>query len=142
MALQEVIVTFLYSYAPLLSFFAGLVAGDVLILLAVFAGAGQIELWVVFLFGLLGEMAHDSAFYFISNSSLAHYIKRKLKLSRKKNIIAQFIEKVGGKSYFLPLFFAKFIYGVRDVTILYISHNERNFKRYFIITTIKYSQIY
>ncbi|MBI2632676.1 hypothetical protein HYW75_06745 [Candidatus Pacearchaeota archaeon] len=132
MAIQEVIITSLQLYVPLLAFLAGLFIGDALILLGILAGTGKVSFWIVFIFGLIGELTHDIIFYFISNSNLAHYLKKKLKLSKKRNIIANFIERMKGKNYFLPVFLAKFIYGVRDVVILYVSHNTKSFKKYIV----------
>ena len=110
MALQELLIIALQEYTPLLAFFAGLLLGDALIVLAVLAGAGKISLWPLFVFGFLGEIVHDVTFYLIANSRLAFYLKRKLNLSTKESKIARFIERVGGKNYILPMFFAKFIY--------------------------------
>ena len=132
MAIQEVIIPLLQNYAPLLAFLCGFIIGDVLIILAMLSGAGKISFATIFIFGMIGELTHDVLFYFISNSKFAHYIKKKLKLSKKRNKIAEYIEKLGGKNYFLPLVIAKFIYGVRDAVVLYVGHNEKNFKRYFI----------
>ncbi|MEK6934169.1 MAG: hypothetical protein AABW75_04825 [Nanoarchaeota archaeon] len=133
MAIQEVIISSLQAYIPILAFLSGLILGDALILLAMLSGAGKVSFWTIFIFGLIGELTHDIVFYFISNSKLAFYIKKKLKLSKKRSKIAEYIEKFGGgKSYFLPLVIAKFIYGVRDAVVIYVSHNEKKFKRYLI----------
>ena len=40
---------------------------------------------------------------------------------------------MGNKHYFLPVLIAKFVYGVRDAVILYVAHNNKNFKRYLIV---------
>lgn len=130
MAIQEVLISTLQAYTPLLAFLAAAFIGDALIILGALAGAGKLSIWTIAIFGLLGELFHDILFYFISNSKFANYIKKKLKLSKKRSKIAGFIEKLGKNSYFLPLFIAKFIYGVRDAMVLYVSHNEKKFKRY------------
>ncbi len=133
MAIQEVIISSLQAYAPLLAFLSGLAIGDALILLAMLAGAGKISFWSIFILGFIGEVTHDIIFYFISNSKFAHYIKKKLRLSKKRSKIAEYIEKISvGKSYFLPLVIAKFVYGVRDAVVIYVSHNEKSFKKYLL----------
>lgn len=130
MALQEVLISTLQAYTPLLAFLTAAFLGDALILLGALAGAGKLSIITIAIFGLLGELFHDILFYFIANSKFAHFVKKKLKLSKKRSKVAAFIEKLGKDSYFLPLFIAKFIYGVRDAMVLYVSHNEKKFKKY------------
>jgi len=134
MAFQEVVISILQIYTPLFSFAAGLALGDALILLAALAGAGKINILTIFIFGLLGEIVHDSAFFYIGKSNLVHYLKKKLKLHEGRNRAAELIEKMANTKagYLVPLFFAKFVYGIRDSVILYIAHKDRNFKRYFL----------
>lgn len=109
---------------------AGLVFGELFILLGVLAGAGKVSLLTILLLGFVGEVTHDMIFYFISNSKFGHLIKKRLKLSKKKNKIVELIESISPGHYILPIFVAKFIYGVREAVILYTSHNEKNIKKY------------
>lgn len=137
MSIAEVIIQILQAHTPLLAFAAGLFLGDALIFLAILSGAGKIPFGVILVFGLLGDITHDFLFYYFSNSKIAHFIKKKLKLSKKRNIITKFIEKISSKeNYFAPLVISKFFYGVRDVTVLYLSHGEKNLKRYFLNVTL------
>ncbi|MEK6850517.1 MAG: hypothetical protein AABX85_03000 [Nanoarchaeota archaeon] len=133
MALEEVLVSFFYMYAPLLAFIAGLAIGDLMLFLGILAGAGKINFFIILLFGFIGGLIHDILFYFIANSPTAHFIKKRFKLSKRKNKIAGFIEKIGNGHYFLPILIAKFVYGVRDAVILYVAHNNKNFKRYLLV---------
>ncbi|MEK6928094.1 MAG: hypothetical protein AABX11_06705 [Nanoarchaeota archaeon] len=132
MAFQEVVFTILYNYTSALSFVAGLLLGDVLILLAALAGAGKLNIGTIFIFGLLGEITHDVLFFFIGKSRFVKYMKVKLKLNKGENKASALIEKLASTrgGYFVPLFFAKFIYGIRDSVILYFAHKEHNFGRY------------
>ena len=96
MAITEAIITFFSAYTPFLAFLAGLVLGDMMILLGILAGAGKANFFIIILMAFIGGLIHDTIFYFISNSRFANLLKKKLKLSKKKNIIANFIEKMGG----------------------------------------------
>jgi len=133
MGIEEVVIQIFQSHVPLLAFVAGLLLGDVLIFLAMLSGVGKIHFGVILVFGLMGDITHDLLLYFFSNSKLAYFIKKKIKLSKKKNVIVQFIEKINiRKSYFVPLVISKFFYGIRDAVILYVSHGERDIKRYLL----------
>lgn len=133
MALEEVLISFFYMYAPLLAFVAGLAIGDLMLFLGILAGAGKVNFFIILLFGFIGGIIHDILFYFIANSPIAHSIKKRFKLSKKRNKIAGFIEKMGNGHYFLPVLIAKFVYGVRDAVILYVAHNNKSLKKYLIV---------
>ncbi|MEK6855890.1 MAG: hypothetical protein AABX66_01895 [Nanoarchaeota archaeon] len=134
MALEGVIISFLQNYTSALAFVAGLMLGDALILLAALAGAGKLNIITIFVFAVLGEIVHDTVFFYFSKSSVVHYIKRKLKLHKGDNKAAQMIERLADTKlgYFLPLFLAKFVYGIRDSVILYVGHKEKDFRKYFL----------
>jgi membrane protein DedA with SNARE-associated domain len=132
MALEEVLVSFFMAYTPLLALIAGLMMGDLLLLLGFMAGTGKANFFFIIIFGFVGGLIHDIAFYFIANSRLIHFIKKKFKFLRKKNGVAQIIEKMGSGHYFLPILIAKFVYGVRDAVIMYVAHNNKNFKKYLL----------
>lgn len=132
MDIQGVALPLLQDYIAIWSFLSGLFLGDMFFVLSSFAGAGKLSLWIIFVFGYIGELTHDILFYFMANSRFANFIKKKFKLSKKKSAIVLFLEKLGGKNHFLGVFLAKFIYGVRDVVILYFAHGHGNFKKYFI----------
>lgn len=135
MIFERLILELFSNYYFLLAFMAGFVIGDVVIILGMLAGANKIQFWPIILFAFIGGICHDILYYYISNSRFGYFIKKKFKLSKKKSKMAQYIEKLSGESYFLPVLIAKFIYGVRDAVILYISHNNKNFKKYILITS-------
>lgn len=134
MVFEEVVIAFLQAYTPALAFVAGLILGDSLILLAALAGAGELNILIIFVFALLGETVHDSAFFYFSKSRIVKYIKRKLELDKGKNRAAEMIEGLASRTggYFVPLFLAKFVYGVRDSVVLYVGHKQKNFKKYIL----------
>lgn len=130
--LKDVMLLMLFGHIPLLAFIAGAVSTEVLIILSALAGAGNSSIWLVFLFGLLGEVFHDTVFFYLAKTNFIKWVNKKLKLSKGRNRIAELIEKTAYRGYFLPIFLAKFIYGVRDGVILYVGHKEKNFRKYFI----------
>jgi len=136
MALERVLIDLFSAYYPLLAFMAGLLAGDIMMFLGILAGAGKANFFLLILFGFIGGVLHDILFYIISNSKLMNFIKRVFRLPKKRNRIARFIEGIGNDHYFWPVFMAKFVYGVRDVVILYVAHNHKSFKKYLLIVSI------
>lgn len=133
MAFEEVLLAFFRDYTPLLAFFGGLFVGDLMILLGILAGAGKANFFIILLFGFLGGLLHDIVFYFVAHTKLVDIIKKKFKLSKKRNKIAQLIEKMGRGNYFLPVLIAKFVYGVRDAVVLYVAHNNKKLKNYLYV---------
>lgn len=133
MVFEEAIWSFFKAYNPLLALFAGLVAGDLMIFLGILAGTGKANFFLIIFFGFIGGLIHDTIFYFVANSRIIYFIKKRFKLKGRKNKIAQIIEKMGRGHYFLPILMAKFVYGVRDAVILYVAHNNKNFKKYIVV---------
>jgi membrane protein DedA with SNARE-associated domain len=130
MVLAEVAMSMFQNYTFILAFLAGLFIGDLVLVLGLFAGAGKTNFWIIILFAFIGGLIHDIIFYFISNSKFAHFIKKKFKLSKKRNKIAHYIERLSNGSYFIPVLIAKYVYGVRDAVILYVAHNEKSLRKY------------
>jgi len=130
MAFEEMLISFFQNYSSALAFMSGLMIGDLMIFLGILAGAGKVNFFAVLFFGFLGGLIHDIAFYLVANSRFAHSFKKRLKLSKKRNKLIQIIEKLGNGHYFLPVLMAKFVYGVRDIMILYVAHNNKSFKKY------------
>src|SRR3989344_940468 len=132
MVFEEAVIAFLQAYTPALAFVAGLLLGDSLILLAALAGAGKLNIFTIFIFAIIGEIFHDAVFFYFSKSRIVNYVKRKLRLNKGKNRAAEMIEKLASYTggYFVPLFLAKFIYGVRDSVVLYVGHKQKDFRKY------------
>jgi len=135
MALAEMLLEIFRNYYPLLAFLSGLFAGDLMLLLGILSGAGNINLFLIILAGLAGGVIHDTCLYFISNSIFARYVKKKLKLSGKRSKIVRFIEKISNGNYFFLLLIAKFVYGIRTTVTLYIAHNNKKFRKYLGIVS-------
>lgn len=132
------ILGFLVSNYVFLAFLSGFILGDMLLVLAALAGAGGGNIGIVYAFGLLGEVVHDSLFFYIGKTRFVNYIKIKLKLHKRGNLLSEIIDRFTNTrfGYFTPLFFAKFFYGVRDSAVLYYAHMENNFRKYFFTCTL------
>ncbi|MEK6892675.1 MAG: hypothetical protein AABX07_00560 [Nanoarchaeota archaeon] len=133
--IEEYFLANLQNYIPIASLISGLALGDFLIFLAMLAGAGKANIGTIFAFAFLGGIVHDLLFFAAAKSNIFRKITKKMKLKEKKIRILRTILNMTKKNMFFTLFIAKFIYGVRDVTILYYAHNESRLKKY-IITTI------
>jgi|SRR3989338_5753150 len=136
MAIAETLLVLFNEYSIILALIAGLMMGDLMILLGIMAGAGKANFFLILLFGYIGGVLHDVLFYFLSNSRLMHRIKKRYRLPAKKNKIAHFIEKLGKGHYFWPILLAKFVYGVRDAVVLYVAHNHKSFKKYLLVVSL------
>lgn len=132
---MEIFQTIAYSLLPYhksISLLAGIIGEDFLMLLAIFSGSDIISFWIVLSFGFIGVMIHDSIIYLMARSKFAYRLKEKWNLSERNKGLVSFIEKIGGKTYFLPLMISKFVYGTRLALIVFISHRELNFFKYTV----------
>ncbi len=92
-------------YISLVSFISGILTEELLVVLGILAGNGVFPLWKVCLFGFLGVIVHDICMYFLAQTRLVYAVKRKWKLTQKHQDLSNFIEQLGGRTYFFPSFF-------------------------------------
>ncbi len=132
--IEEYFLANLQNYIPLVSLVSGLVLGDFLIFLAMLAGAGKANISTIFAFAFLGSIVHDLLFFAAAKSDIFKKIAKKIGLKKNKIKILRTILNMTKKNRFFTLLIAKFIYGVRDATILYYAHNENRLKKYLMNT--------
>jgi membrane protein DedA with SNARE-associated domain len=130
--IEEYISANLQNYISLVSLISGFSFGDILILLAMLAGAGKAKISVIFAFAFLGGLVHDLLFFAIAKSDIFKKIAEPIIQKKKKTKILQFILSTTKKNMFFTLLIAKFIYGVRDITILYYAHNSKTLRKYLM----------
>lgn len=128
---KEVLLFYLIGHISILALIAGFFSTEILLVLSALAGAGEIPIWVVFVFGLLGEIVHDIVFFYLAKTRFIFWVKKKLKILKGTNKVEELIEKTAYGGYFIPILMAKFVYGVRDALILYVGHKEKDFGKYF-----------
>src|SRR5690554_5482161 len=102
-------------YVSLASFIAGLLSEDILLFFVILASAGKINIWVVFLFGFIGIVFHDTIVYFLSKFRVISEIKKKMNG-------LPFLSRLENKRYLVPLTISKFVYETRLAAVLYVAN--------------------
>jgi membrane protein DedA with SNARE-associated domain len=102
--------------------------------MAMLAGAGKVSIWSICIFAFLGGVIHDLLFFAAAQSKIFVKLAKKLGLKENKIKILNLILKTTRKNFFFTLIIAKFIYGVRDATVLYYAHHEKKLKKYLVNT--------
>lgn len=131
MIFTKELVVLLATHAYSACFIAGFLSEDILLLLALLSDPTHIPFTVVFLFGFLGIMVHDSLIFFIARSSwlfpLRSYFSR---IAHRYTRVIRVIEYFGKRNPLIPLTLSKFIYGTRIPLALYAASHEKKFVRY------------
>jgi len=125
------------SYTPPIAFFAGFLSEDVLLFLSILSGSEHLPLIIVFVFGFLGAITHDSILIFLGRTKAAHSIKKRVDLSKRDyGMMEKIADKIRNNSLFLTLFISKFIYGVRTIVLLYSSNKDKKFIHFFSLNAL------
>ncbi|HLC32123.1 MAG TPA: hypothetical protein VJK51_05640 [Candidatus Nanoarchaeia archaeon] len=125
----------LFAHSFLVSYVAGLLGEELLLFLAVLSGQGAFSFWIVFFFGFLGVLTHDTLFYFLGKTRVIHAAGKNISTGRSGKALARFFKRFSPRHYFVPLLISKFFYGIRVGFILYLSHREQSFWRYIRYNT-------
>ncbi len=118
------------------AFFVGsFVLGETVILTASFLAAqGWWSLQLVFWVSLLGTLASDSMWFFLGRFLIK--TKRWEKYRERYNHVAEYINRKTGNRPYLSLFFVKFVYGIRVLSIIYLSAHRTSFWFFLFIDTL------
>ena len=131
------IILFLLVHPKILSFAAGLVAEEVLLILAIFSGKGFITSpWTIAVFGYLGVMVIDTVYFFIGRTKFIGGLREHRLLSRSYRKLPKFMTELKHKNEFLFLFSTKFIYGVRTFGIISLGHKGTTFGKFLKYNTL------
>lgn len=130
MHIENLIVAFIESYAPLVCMIGAFFGGDaIIIFLSSLSGQGLISFWTIIFFCSLGTISSDVMWFFIGRTRLTGKIISIKQLNSGYSKIERILKKFG-TSDFLLLLIVKFIYGIRIIAIIYFSRERKNFFRF------------
>ncbi len=126
---------FLGEHQILLIFLGSFLLGEsVIITLALLAAQGIISLPFLFLFGVLGTIVSDTAWFYIGKILQSkHFFKKKL---HRHHRLFFSVNKITGKKPFLFLLVAKFLYGTRILFITYLSIRKLRYLTFILFDTL------
>ena len=139
MVIEEVLV-----FNPIIvSFIAGFLAEEVLIMIGFLSGQGLIPLWTLFTFGLLGGLCIDSIHFFLGTRKCVRRTHCRIKETKYHKLIEPIL-KFTHNNIFLSLFITKFIYGPRVLMAMYLAIRRmkyHQFIKYDLIALISWAII-
>ncbi len=136
MRIENFIISFIESYAPLVCVIGAFFGGDgIIIFLSSLSGQGLISLWTIIFFCSLGTISSDVMWFFIGRTRLTGKIISSKQLNSGYSKIERILKKFG-TSDFLLLLIVKFIYGIRIIAIVYFSRERKNFLRFLNYNSI------
>ena len=127
------LIKFLEHYDYLIVFLGTIIAGETVILAAVFLASLKIlNIYLVIFFGLLGIVISDNLWYWIGSKLKGrfNYFRKYLPLVKYQKKIDFFKRSFEHNSRKL-LITSKFIYGVRIMTIIASGYQRLPYKRFF-----------
>ena len=123
----EALLIQLVTHPLLISLLAGILSEEYVFVLFLLAGAGELSLWQIVPFSILGILAHDFFFFILGRSSysdnLFFYFKKRARKLQEWNVFQH--------QSFLALFLTKFVYGSRIIYILLLSRQRISRQRFF-----------
>ncbi len=123
------------THSILISFVAGILSEDLLLLLAIASGGSRIDFFTICVFGFLGALFHDAIIFIFAQLSFCKRWIARLEEKEAHKPLVRFIERLGRGDYLIPLCISKFIYGTRLALVLHIGHKEHRFWRFFFVNT-------
>ncbi|MEK6895978.1 MAG: VTT domain-containing protein [Nanoarchaeota archaeon] len=105
---------------------------EAIILFSVLAGQGLISLPDVVVIGALGILLVDNLIFWLAKSRMSTRIKRWRIFSKKSQRLSIIMHKLHKESPFLMLFITKFVYGMRHISVFYLSLKGMTWKRFFL----------
>jgi membrane protein DedA with SNARE-associated domain len=112
---------------------AALLGGEELIILfALLAGYGVLNIWKVSIIGFFGIIVADTLWFAFARTPIFEWIKRKAKKHangyyKHANYL---VEKFSHRHDFVYIFLTKFVYGLRIVSIMKVSRRKKSFLKF------------
>lgn len=147
MALIELVSQSISNYLLLLSFLAGLIAGEeTVILVSLLATQNGISLWLVWILASLGFIVADLFFFIIGRLKIFKRLGNYFKTKANTDQLNEIIEKYQNKSLFLFLIIIKSVYGLGITGFIYLGARRKvSFKKllpYEILVTLSLVSIF
>ena len=136
--LVPIIIDIIKTYGYVIVFLGSIVAGEIIILLAVFlASLKLLNIYLVIIFSIAGVMVGDSLWFYMGSKlkDKVSFIGRFFKASKYHKAIASFAARYI-KNYKKYLIISKFVYGFRVITILTSGYYKIPYRSFVIYNTI------
>jgi|TARA_B100001971_G_C18043864_1_gene459101 membrane protein DedA with SNARE-associated domain len=133
----SIIADFIGNNPILISLAAGLFAGETVILsIAILASGGLFSIWTLLIFSYIGELIADFLYFAIGRTRLIHKLNKIKKFKIGFDKTGRVIDKLTHKNILLTLFYSKFIYGVRTLTIFFLGYRKIPWKKFIVAEVI------
>ena len=133
----SIIADFIGNNPILISLAAGLFAGETVILsIAILASGGLFSIWTLLIFSYIGELIADFLYFAIGRTRLIHKLNKRKKFKIGFDKTGRVIDKLTHKNILLTLFYSKFIYGVRTLTIFFLGYRKIPWKKFIVAEVI------
>jgi len=121
------------SYGWLIALLGGIFAGEeVIMTLSFFASKELIPLWVVFVFCSIGIFICDLFFFLIGRLRIVKNLSEVERIARMYGKLDKIISKLTKESTILALFYTKFIFGTRILTLIYLGIKRTKIKDFVL----------
>ena len=116
----------------LLSLLAGIFAGETVILTlsTIISSTNSSLIWQVLIFSYIGELIAEFFFFFLGRTKLIYQLNKIQKFRSGLKKSGKIIDKLTDKSVLKTLFYSKFIYGVRTLTVIYLGYKRTSWKNF------------
>ena len=119
----------------LIAFLSGFLGGEEILLVLGFASAqGIIPFHILLIFCTLGAYIMDFFIFLIGKSKMVNRLHKWRKFSEKYKKIDMFVGKVTKEKHILLLFYTKFIYGTRIVSLLFLGLKGIKTLRFLVVS--------
>ncbi len=136
---------YLSQYPILVSLLIGIFTGEEVILVLAFLSAqGVLPLWIVLVFVPMGTFICDVFFFSLEKTRFVKRIKEWKYFSKGYEKLDAHIGKLTKDRHIHTLFYTKFIYGTRIVTLIFLGLKEIKYSKFFkynIVVTIIWALI-
>ncbi len=126
----EYFLPFLNEHGIIISFLAGFITGEtVIVSLAFLAATGVLPLWYVLVFCTLGMYFSDFVPFIIGRLGIFRKLFRGKTFKRTKKVEDVFL-RYTKNNLFLALFYTKFIYGASIPALIYLGHKKTSYSKF------------
>jgi membrane protein DedA with SNARE-associated domain len=137
MGIVDFILSLLSSYPEICSYLVGVFLGEETIMfLSFLSSQGYLPILTVFIFSTLGTFTSDLFFFSISKIRYFQNLEKESSLYRQYQKIDTLVGRLTKENHLLILFYTKFIYGTRIMTIMYLGVKGVSFRKFLIFNSI------
>lgn len=127
----ELILPLLDKYGIIISFLAGFITGESIIIPLAFLSANDaLPLWYIVIFSTLGMYLSDFIPFSIGKIKYFRDIWEKESTSKKAKIMEEKLQKYTKNNIFLTILYTKFIYGLSIPALIYLGSKKTKYSKF------------